>query len=36
MKNIDKETEYLIVLGFWIVQIILIWGIEQMDTRNVV
>ena len=27
IKNIDKETEYLIVLVFWIVQIILIWGI---------
>ena len=27
IKNIDKETKYLIVLVFWIVQIILIWGI---------
>ena len=27
IKNINKETEYLIVLVFWIVQIILIWGI---------
>ena len=27
IKNINKETEYLIVLVFWIVQIILIWVI---------
>ena len=27
IKNINKETGYLIVLVFWIVQIILIWGI---------
>ena len=27
IKNIDKGTGYLIVLVFWTVQIILIWGI---------
>jgi len=27
IKNIDEGTGYLIVLVFWIIQIILIWGI---------
>ena len=27
IKNINKGTGYLMVLVFWVIQIILIWGI---------
>ena len=27
IKNMDKRTGYLIVLVFWVIQIILIWEI---------